>query len=81
MPCLADACADGRTSCTAYYKFYTFVRPELLATGWSRDRMIEELRERGVACYSGSCSEIYLEEAFPTEWRPAERHPVAKGTW
>jgi dTDP-4-amino-4,6-dideoxygalactose transaminase len=32
----------------------------------------------GVPCYSGSCSEIYLEEAFPESMRPTERLPVAK---
>ena len=60
------------------YKFYSFVRPDLLASDWNRDRIILELRQRGVPCFSGSCSEIYLEEAFPAEWRPNARHPVAK---
>jgi len=32
-----------------------------------------------VPCYSGSCSEVYLEKAFDnTGWRPANRLPVAK---
>jgi len=48
----------------AYYKFYAFIRPEELADGWSRDRIIHEIMERGVPCYQGSCSEIYLEKAF-----------------
>ncbi|TWU24680.1 DegT/DnrJ/EryC1/StrS family aminotransferase [Bythopirellula polymerisocia] len=60
------------------YKFYSFVRPEQLAPGWNRDRIISELRGRGVPCFSGSCSEIYLEDAFPAGWRPSRRHPVAK---
>lgn len=63
----------------AWYKFYAYVRPERLAPGWSRDRIIEELAERGIPCYQGSCSEIYLEKAFDgTPWRPAERLPVAR---
>ena len=62
----------------SYYKFYSFVRPELLASGWSRDRIIEELRRKGVPCFSGSCSEIYLEQAFPAEWKPSLQHPIAK---
>ncbi len=62
----------------SYYKFYSFVRPELLTTDWSRDRIIEELRQKSVPCFSGSCSEIYLEEAFPAKWRPAQRHTIAK---
>ncbi len=61
------------------YKFYAFVRPERLAAGWSRDRMVDEINAGGVPCYQGSCSEIYLEKAFDnTGWRPAERLPVAR---
>lgn len=64
----------------AWYKFYAFVRPERLAAGWSRDRMVEEVNARGVPCYHGSCSEVYLEKAFDgTPWRPKERLPVARG--
>jgi len=62
----------------AYYRFYTFVRPQLLASGWSRDRILHELRENGIPCFSGSCSEIYLEEAIPHDWRPRKRLPVAR---
>ena len=63
----------------ANYKFYAYVRPERLAPGWSRDRIIEEVHALGVPCYQGSCSEVYLERAFDdTPWRPAERLPVAR---
>lgn len=63
----------------AEYKHYFFVRPELLAPGWSRDRIIEEITQRGVPCYQGSCSEVYLEKAFDnTGWRPAEPLPNAR---
>lgn len=63
----------------AWYKFYAFVRPEALAAGWDRDRIMAEINAAGVPCYSGSCSEVYLEKAFDdTGWRPAERLPVAK---
>jgi hypothetical protein len=62
----------------AYYKYYAFVRPEKLRTEWTRDRIIEAIHAEGVSCYSGSCSEIYLEKAFPIEWRPARRLPVAR---
>lgn len=61
----------------AYYKYYTFVRPDALRTGWSRDRIVEEIGARGVACFSGSCSEVYLEKAFPVAWRPKSRLSVA----
>ncbi|BCR05787.1 aminotransferase [Desulfuromonas versatilis] len=48
----------------AYYKFYAFVRPEQLREGWSRDRILEAIVAEGIPCFSGSCSEIYLEKAF-----------------
>lgn len=63
----------------AHYKFYAFVRPEALAEGWSRDRIVDEVLALGVPCYQGSCSEVYLEKAFDgTPWRPAQRLPVAR---
>jgi len=63
----------------AQYKFYTYVRPERLASGWSRDRIIDAINEQGVPCYQGSCSEVYLEKAFAgSGWRPKDRLPVAK---
>lgn len=63
----------------AYYKYYVFLRPEMLKSDWDRDRIVAELTERGVPCFTGSCSEIYLEKAFdkvPT--KPKQRLPVAK---
>ena len=48
----------------AYYKYYVFVKPEKLRTGWSRDRIMQAVVAEGVPCFSGSCSEIYLEKAF-----------------
>jgi hypothetical protein len=62
----------------AYYKHYAFVRSETLRTGWTRDRIIEEVVSRGVPCFSGSCSEIYLEKAFGAELRPKRRLPIAR---
>jgi dTDP-4-amino-4,6-dideoxygalactose transaminase len=62
----------------SYYKYYAFVEPDQLKTEWSRDRIIEELNARGVTCMVGSCSEIYLEKAFPQGWRPKEPLPVAR---
>jgi dTDP-4-amino-4,6-dideoxygalactose transaminase len=61
----------------AMYKFYCFVRPELL--GWNRDRVMNAIVAEGIPCFSGSCSEIYREKAFvDAEYGPAERLPVAK---
>jgi dTDP-4-amino-4,6-dideoxygalactose transaminase len=62
----------------SYYKYYAFVRPERLKSGWDRDRIVAEVNARGVPCFSGSCSEIYLEKAFPPELRPPQRLPVAR---
>jgi dTDP-4-amino-4,6-dideoxygalactose transaminase len=62
----------------AWYKFYAFVRPEALAPGWTRDRIVAAINAEGCACFTGSCSEIYLENAFPPGWRPAEPLPVAR---
>jgi dTDP-4-amino-4,6-dideoxygalactose transaminase len=62
----------------SYYKWYAFVRPQMLAPGWSRDRIVEEVNRRGVLCYSGSCSEVYLEKAFEPAIRPRTRHAVAR---
>jgi len=63
----------------AYYKYDTFVRPERLRAGWSRDRIVDEINARGIPCQVGSCSEIYLEKAFEgSPSRPAARLPVAR---
>jgi dTDP-4-amino-4,6-dideoxygalactose transaminase len=63
----------------AWYKCYVFVRPDGLKEDWSRDRIMDEINAGGVPCYSGSCSEVYLEKAFDgTDYRPKERLPVAK---
>jgi len=58
----------------AYYKYYVFVRPEILRPDWSRDRIIEAINAEGIPCFSGGCSEIYLEKAFADRgWQPQER--------
>ncbi|MDE1462261.1 DegT/DnrJ/EryC1/StrS family aminotransferase [Spartinivicinus poritis] len=62
-----------------YYKCYVFVKPEKLPNNWSRNRIIEEITKRGVPCYQGTCSEVYLEKAFDkTQFRPTKRLPIAK---
>lgn len=63
----------------AAYKCYVFVEPDQMRGDWSRDRILNEIQARGVPCFSGSCSEVYLEKAFDgTGWRPQERFAVAK---
>lgn len=63
----------------AYYKLYVYVQPEYLPEDWSRDRIIEEIANQGVPCFSGSASEVYLEKAFDgSGLRPESRLPMAK---
>jgi len=58
----------------AEYKHYMFVKPEFLADGWDRDRLVNEIVAAGVPCFQGSCSEVYLEKAFDgTGFRPEKR--------
>ena len=48
----------------AYYKYYAFLRPEMLRPGWDLERILEALNAEGIPCTVGACSEIYLEQAF-----------------
>jgi dTDP-4-amino-4,6-dideoxygalactose transaminase len=74
-----QSAASEYASRHAHYKFYIYVDPERLPLGWSRDRIISEIKKRGVPCYQGSCPEVYLEKAFDgTPWRPRQRLPVAR---
>lgn len=58
----------------AAYKCYVQVNSDQLPTDWSRDRIMAEINALGVPCFSGSCSEVYLEHAFDnTRWRPQQR--------
>lgn len=63
----------------AWYKCYVQVNSEALPETWSRDRIMQEINALGVPCFSGSCSEVYLEKAFDdTDWRPKTRLAHAK---
>jgi dTDP-4-amino-4,6-dideoxygalactose transaminase/lipopolysaccharide/colanic/teichoic acid biosynthesis glycosyltransferase len=62
----------------SYYKYYVFLRPEMLHEGWDRERTVSAICGEGVPCSSGACSEIYLEKAFPREMRPRERLAIAR---
>lgn len=58
----------------AWYRFYTFVHPQCLKDEWDRDRIMAEINQRGVDCFTGSCPEIYLEKAFvDAGYGPAQR--------
>jgi dTDP-4-amino-4,6-dideoxygalactose transaminase len=62
----------------AFYRLYFYVRPEGLAPGWNRDRIVASLNAHGLPAFQGSCSEVYLEKAFEgTGFRPLQRLPAA----
>lgn len=68
VPLLPEAIEHGA------YKCYLYLEPEVLRSEWCRDRIINEIVAEGVPCYSGSCSEVYLERAFDnTGWCPESR--------
>jgi len=48
----------------SYYKYYVFVRPDVLKRGWDRNRVMMEINSFGVPCSVGICSEVYLERAL-----------------
>jgi dTDP-4-amino-4,6-dideoxygalactose transaminase len=61
----------------AWYKLYSFVRPEALASGWTRDRVMQTVVQAGVPCYGGA-SEIYREKSFvDAGMAPPQRLPNA----
>lgn len=62
----------------AYYKYYVFLSDRALRPDWTRERVIEAINAEGIPCFSGSCSEIYLEKAFENSLRPPSRLPVAR---
>lgn len=76
LPALRVAIPDPNTY-HSYYKYYAYVRPEELRPGWDRNRIMEAVSAEGVTCFSGSCSEIYLEKAFEG-LRGLTRWPVAR---
>ena len=62
----------------SYYKFYAFVRNSCLRADWTRDRLVDAISAEGVPCFTGSCSEIFKEKAFPKRWHPSTDLPVAQ---
>jgi hypothetical protein len=63
----------------AWYKFNAFVRPERLAHGWTRERIMAAITARGIPCLVGSCPEIYRERGFTDRaLGPSRPLPVAR---
>ena len=74
-----DDCPASKKCIHAAYKTYVFVQEDKLKHGWSRDKILDEINDMGVPCFSGSCSEVYLEKAFiGTNFIPTNRLRVAK---
>ena len=63
----------------AYYKYYAFIRPEMLRPEWNMERILDALAAEGIPGGVGACSEIYLEKAFVNAgFGPKQRLPVAR---
>jgi dTDP-4-amino-4,6-dideoxygalactose transaminase len=78
VPSLRLACPSD-DAFHAYYRYYVFIRRGFLLPGWSRDRVIDELMAADVPCGSGTCPEIYREQAFiGAGLGRADRLPVAR---
>lgn len=76
--CIKD-CSSLSQCRHAQYKCYVYVDHAHLKEDWSRDRIIQEIEMRGVPCFPGGCSEVYLEKAFEgTGFTPKNRLPIAK---
>ena len=62
----------------AWYKFYAYVQPDALADGWV-EIVLFPRSQLLVTAFSGSCSEIYLENCFrDAGLSPARRLPIAR---
>ena len=67
---------NTRNGCVhAAYKCYVFVD----GSENDRDKILSAIKRKGVPCFPGSCSEVYLERAFDhTDFRPKMRLQNAK---
>lgn len=48
----------------SYYKYYTFVKPEKLKTGWNRDRIMQNICAEKVPCFNTYSGPICNDKAF-----------------
>ncbi|MBC8458591.1 MAG: DegT/DnrJ/EryC1/StrS aminotransferase family protein [Deltaproteobacteria bacterium] len=63
----------------SYYKYYVFVRPVKLKTGWDRNRIMMAISEKGVPCFNTYGGEVYLDKAFEyAGLMPEKRLPISK---
>jgi dTDP-4-amino-4,6-dideoxygalactose transaminase len=71
-----ENCENHQINCLhAAYKCYIFVEQG----EEFRDQLLHKINNRGVPCYSGSCSEVYQEKAFKNNsLKPKNRLSIAK---
>ena len=63
----------------AWYKCYVFISDKAIKKGINKSYIQNYLVKRNVPCFSGSCSEIYLEKSFKdSKLSPKKRFPNAK---
>ena len=62
----------------SYYKYYLFVRAELLLPGWGRDRILHAICAKNVPSFVGNCSDAYRKKAFLKERRNPRRLPISQ---
>jgi dTDP-4-amino-4,6-dideoxygalactose transaminase len=58
----------------SYYKYYCLLTPAALKSGYTRDRIADELEKKGVPARAGSCPDISKEAAFANAG--ITRHPL-----
>lgn len=76
--CIRIPMPDERST-HAFYRLFAYIEPNRIRSEWDRDRIVFEMNDRGVPCFQGSCSEVYLEKAFDgTGYRPKNRLPIAR---
>ena len=61
----------------AFYRYYTHLRPELLAPGWNRDGVIAAVIAEGIPATHGGCAEIHRERAFRSTGQVSPKVPAA----
>ena len=61
---------EYESSTLGFYKCYIYIKNKNLKNGWDRVKIINEFNKKNVPCYSGSCSEIYLEKSFSKKLKP-----------
>ena len=79
FPKLIRVPAPKLTMQHAYYRLYAYIKGDGMKSGWTRDRIIAELNKMGIPAFQGSCSEVYLEQAFQASGlSPHRRLPNAR---